>query len=118
MRTIEHSNTELVNYLVSKDQTSHFIRCIFEQERGKTLSVVFPNNSKSSTFPKGESGLTDRIQIVSHPLFMDEDAIKLQSALLKKPAIDGNAKADTVILFIAGCLCLYVLASLVTRGSV
>lgn len=87
----------------------------------KTLNTTFSvieDNTKSNTFINLESKSPHPISMVSHPLAMDEDAIRLQRALLGKPKNDGNSRADLVLILIAGCLCLYVTVSLVIRRSV
>jgi hypothetical protein len=87
----------------------------------KTLNTVFSvteDNNKSNTFINLESKSPHPISMVSHSLAMDKDALKLQAALLSKPKIDGNSRADSVLILIAVSLCLYALVSLVTRGSV
>lgn len=87
----------------------------------KTLNTTFSvagDNTKSNTFINLESKSPHPISMVSQPLAMDEDAIRLQRALLGKPKNDGNSRADSVLVLIAVGLCLYVTASLLLWGSV
>jgi hypothetical protein len=118
MNTMERNSTGMSSFLVSNCQKSALYDVYLNNKEVITTSSGFATNTKSNTFINLDRVLPDSNLIVSHPLVMDEDALKLQAALLKKPRNDRNSTADAIIFYIAVGLCFYVTASLLLWGSV
>jgi hypothetical protein len=118
MNTMERNSTGMSSFLVSNCQKSALYDVYLNYKGSKSISRGFDSNTKSNTFINLDRVLPDTNFIVSHNLVMDEDALKLQAALLKKPRNDANSTADLIIYLIAVGLCLYALASLMIWGSV